>query len=182
MRESLCAIAALLFLFSGPARADMTPLTEDELSSITGHGFSSFTLTQENGIDIARVSLAVRAGTFTEIDSMKLGHYGGGWDENWLGLSMGSDENDLTLGGFYLEAQFVDINDASARQLKRVTIGWQSVTGTISADFNSFTGSIQGTEHLRRDLGPTTIQLHDEGISMTLDVAQGISFAIGDPP
>ena len=159
----------------------MTPMTEDELSAITGHGFSSFTLTQENGLDIARMDLDIRATTFTEIDSMKLGYYGGGWDENWLGLSMGSSDNDLTLGGFYFESQFVDINDASTRQLERVTIGWTSVTGTISAEFNSFTGNIQGTEHCRQDLGPTTIHLHDEGFSMTLDVVDGISFAIGCP-
>ena len=101
--------------------------------------------------------------------------------ENWLGFSMGSSDNDLTLGGFYFESQFVDINDASTRQLERVTIGWTSVTGTISVEFNSFTGNIQGTEHYRQDLGPTTIHLHDEGFSMTLDVVDGISFAIGGP-
>lgn len=177
-----CAVVALLLLLSSPARPEMTPMTEEELSAVTGHGFSSFTLTQENGLDIARMDLDIRAGTFTEIDSMRLGHYGGGWDESWLGLSMGSGENDLTLGGFYFEAQFVDINNASTRELRRVTLGWQSVTGTISAEFNSFTGSIQGIEHHRQDLGPTTIHLHQEGFSMTLDVADGISFAIGDPP
>jgi hypothetical protein len=62
-----------------------------------------------------------------------------------------------------------------------VTIGWASVTGTISASFNSFSGTIQGTDHHRQDLGLTTIHLHDEGFSMTLDVVDGISFAIGDP-
>jgi hypothetical protein len=55
------------------------------------------------------------------------------------------------------------------------------VTGTISASFNSFSGTIQGTDHHRQDLGLTTIPLHDEGFSMTLDVVDGISFAIGDP-
>lgn len=176
------AAAVVLTLLCGQARSELAPMTEEELSSITGHGFSSFTLTQEGGLDVARMELDIRAATFTEIDSMKLGHYGGGWDENWLGLSMGSTENDLTLGGFYFESQFTDINDASTRQLKRVTIGWTSVTGTISATFNSFTGSIQGTEHQRQDLGPTTIHLHEEGFSMTLDVLEGISFAIGGPP
>ena len=175
------ACAAVCVLLPPPAGADMTRMTEEELSAVTGHGFSSFTLTQDNGVDIARMDLNMRAETFTEIDSMKLGYYGGGWDENWLGLSMGSSENDLILGGFYFEAQFVDIDDPSNRQLKEVTIGWRSVTGTITAEFNSFTGTIQGTEHVRQDLGPTTVQLHDEGFSMTLDVAQGISFSIGDP-
>jgi hypothetical protein len=182
LRNSLgFALAAAFFLLPALAGADMTPMTDDELSSVTGHGFSSFTLTQENGLDIARMDLDIRARTFTEIDSMKLGYYAGGWDENWLGFSMGSSENDLTLGGFYFESQFVDIDDASTRQLKRVTIGWASVTGTISASFSSFSGNIQGTDHYRQDLGLTTIHLHDEGFSMTLDVVDGISFAIGDP-
>ncbi len=178
----LVLACALCVLPARPAGADMTAMTDEELSAVTGHGFSSFTLTQENGIDLARVDLNMRAETFTEIDSMKLGYYGGGWDENWLGLSMGSNENDLVLGGFYFEAQFVDLDDPSNRQLKEVTIGWTSVTGTITAEFNSFTGTIQGTEHVRQDLGLTTVQLHDEGFSMTLDVARGISFSIGDPP
>ncbi len=93
------ACAAVCVLLPPPAGADMTRMTEEELSAVTGHGFSSFTLTQDNGVDIARMDLNMRAETFTEIDSMKLGYYGGGWDENWLGLSMGSSENDLILGG-----------------------------------------------------------------------------------
>jgi len=177
-----CAFVALLFLLPGLTWAEMTPMTDEELSAISGHGFTRFTLTQENGLDVARMDINFRAGTFTEIESMKMGYYDGGWDESWLGVSMGSSANDLALGGFYFEAQFIDINDASTRQLQRVTIGWQSVTGTVAADFSSFTGHIRGAEHDRQDLGPTTIHLNDERFSMTLDVVSGISFAIGNPP
>lgn len=86
----------------------MNRLDDGELSAITGHGFSSFSVTHENGLDIVRMNLDIRANTFTEIDSLKMGHYdngaGAGWDQNWLGTDMGEDANHLNLSGFFMEA------------------------------------------------------------------------------
>jgi hypothetical protein len=70
----------------------MDRLEDAELAAITGHGFSSFSVTQENGLDIARMNLEIRATTFTEIASLKMGHYdrgaGFGWDQEWQGTSL----------------------------------------------------------------------------------------------
>ncbi len=46
----------------------MDLLNDDALSKITGHGFSSFSVTHENGLNIARMNPDIRATTFTETE------------------------------------------------------------------------------------------------------------------
>lgn len=178
-----------LFIFSSiitPSYAQMDRLDDGELSAITGHGFSSFSVTHENGLDIARMNLDLRATTFTEIDSLKMGHYdngaGAGWDQNWISTDLGEEVNHLSLSGFFMEAQFTNLDDAGSRRIESITFGYQSVSGTISTDLQSFSGTIQGAAYDRENLGETTITLDDEVLAFTLDVSEGIQFQIGDAP
>ena len=180
----LCGSLLVLLLAPAPLSAQMARLADDELAAVTGHGFSSFSVTQENGLDIARMNLDIRATTFTEIDSLKMGHWdkgaGTGWDQNWLGTDLGEDADHLSLSGFFMEARFTDLDNADTRQLTGITFGYRSVTGTISADLQSFSGTIQGVAHDRANLGETTVTLNDEVLAFTLDVSTGIAFRIGD--
>lgn len=178
-----------LFFFSvtaTPLHAEMDLLDDDALSKITGHGFSSFSVTHENGLDIARMNLDIRATTFTEIDSIKMGHYdngaGAGWDQNWISTDLGENANHLSLSGFFMEAQFTDLDDAGSRRIESITFGYQSVSGTISTDLQSFSGTIQGAAYDRENLGETVITLGNEVLAFTLDVSEGIRFQIGDAP
>jgi hypothetical protein len=194
-RSASAALPYVIFLFvclwglvwpPAPASAQMVRLADDELAAITGHGFSSFSVTQENGLDIARLNLDIRAATFTEIDSLKMGYYdrgaGSGWDQNWLATDLGENANHLNLSGFFMEARFTNLDDAGSRQLAGVTFGYQSVTGTISTNLQSFSGTIQGVAYDRENLGDTTITLNGEVVAFTLDVSEGIRFQIGDDP
>jgi hypothetical protein len=175
-----------LFCLPAPLPAQMVRLEDDELAGITGHGFSSFSVTQENGLDIARLNLDIRATTFTEIDSLKMGYYdrgaGSGWDQNWLATDLGQDANHLSLSGFFMEARFTDLDDPGSRQLSGVTFGYQSATGTISTNLQSFSGTIQGVAYHRENLGDTVITLNDEVLAFTLDMSEGIRFQIGNDP
>lgn len=122
---------------------EMAAMTDDELAAITGHGFSDFSLTLASGtgeFDIARVDLNLQASTYATMDSLKMGYWnngGDGWDQNWLGVSVGSQSTDMVLNGFVLQAEFVNVNDAATRELKSITMGFQSATGTLSANFAS---------------------------------------------
>jgi len=170
----------VFFLLPLGASARMRVMTNTELANVTGSGFSQFTLV--NGVALAQFD--IRASTWTEIDSMKLGNYNdgssSGWDQDWSGVSMGSQDTDLVMQGFYLKASFSNIDDPATRKFNSVTIGWENVTGTITADFSSYSGYLQGTTYSRADLGTRTITLNNEPISITIDVAKGIQVSMGN--
>ena len=134
-------ILALSFLcLPSFGTCEMAAMTDDELAQVTGYGFSEFTLTNADGLDIARIDLNLQASTYATMDSLKMGYWDNGsqgWDQNWLGVSIGSDSTDMVLSGFVLQAKFVNVNDAATRELKSITMGFQSATGTLSANFAS---------------------------------------------
>lgn len=154
-------IVALLFI-SMPAYA-FTEMSDSELSEVTGAGFSSFSL--EN--DIVKAYFNIEARTFTEISSVKMGYYdngsGFGWDQDWTNVSLGSSTEDLVCKGIYIEAKFTNLTDPNTRSLDYIRIGTPSMTGPITADFNSFSGHIENptdgvlVDGQRLNLGRNTI-------------------------
>lgn len=180
-----CLLSVLLFLgvFPGsPARAEMHLLEDKALSDVTASGFSQFTLTR-GAVDIARIDLNLAVSTYTEAQSLQMGYWDNGsgrnWDQNWQTLALGSQANDLVLNGFVLETTFNDISDPANRTLQSITMGFSDVTGTISADLTSFTGTIKGVAHERANLGVTSITLANQPFLVTLEVDDGVSFKIG---
>ncbi len=121
----------------------MVQMNDNELSDVTAAGFSSFTMTD----NVTRAYLNIQAQTFTQIDSLKMGYYNNGtslgWDEAWTNVSLGSPTQDLVCNGVYIEANFTNITDNTARTLNSLRVGSPSMTGPISADFNSFSGRIE---------------------------------------
>jgi len=143
LRHAMWALVFILGLLALPAGgySQMSVMNDVELSHITGHGFTDFSLTTANGLDVARINLNMQAATYATMDSMKIGHWdagsGTGWDQDWLGVSMGSESTDMILNDFILQAEFTNIDDPAARELKSLTIGYQSVTGELSGNFSS---------------------------------------------
>jgi hypothetical protein len=121
------------------SNCSMVQMNDDELSSVTAAGFSSFNLTG----NVTNAYFNVEAQTFTEIQSLKMGYYNNGWDEDWTGVSLGSSTEALTCKGLYIEASFSDITSSTARTLNSIKVGTPSMTGPISATFNSFSGRIE---------------------------------------
>lgn len=144
-RRILVPIILVLSLFFLPSlgTCEMAAMTDEELAAITGHGFSEFSLTNVGELDIARIDLNLQASTYATMDSLKMGYWDNNesgtaaWDQNWLGVSIGSDSTDMVLSGFVLQAEFTDIDNAAIRELKSITVGFQSATGTLSANFAS---------------------------------------------
>lgn len=177
---SLCILFLVLGVMTEKTSAKMSIMTDQELSEITGHGFSDFSLTQENGLDVARMNFNIQASTYAQIAAMQMGHYDGGWDQNWVNVDMGSQSVDLVCNDFFFEARFENISDSAMRQFKGITVGYRNVTGAITAQLNAFTGSIQGVGHQRADLGNTTINLSNEAFFINIDADTGITFQIGN--
>lgn len=174
-----------LFLMAAltvPAFAEMAVMPDCELAKVTAAGFSKFTLTR-GALDQARLDLNLNVSTYTTVDAMQLGYWdngsGQGWDQNWQNLSLGDIGKDLVLKEFVLQANFTDIDTPSSRNLQSITMGFNNVTGTISTDIGTFTGTIKGTAHHREKLGPMVISLANEPFLVTLEVENGVSFKIG---
>jgi len=171
-----------LCLLASPLHAWMWEVGDEQLSEVTGEGFSSFTLTDDGaGGSTARAYFNITASTFTEIESLKMGYYDNGtslgWDQDWTGVSLGSPSEDLVCRGLYIQAGFSNITDPGTRQLNYLKVGTPSMTGPITATFNSLTGSITNagvtTTYSRDNLGLRTIYSNGGEFSVTVTGTNG---------
>jgi hypothetical protein len=175
-------VALLMALIPAVSEAGMTMLTDSELQEVSSQGFSSFTLNDlGGGLTAARAQFDIKASTYTQIDSLKLGYYNDGtttgWDEDWTAVSLGSEAQDLVVSGIYLEAVFNNIDDPATRSLKGIKFGTPDMTGAIAATFNSFSGDIAaGSPISGHRVAPTftSISFTNTGcyISLAVDGAQ----------
>lgn len=140
---SVCAriTAAILMLLAAgalrPARADLRAMSASQMADITGTGFSNFAI---DG-DTVRADFDIAARTYTEIESLKMGYWdkggGLGWDQDWTGVAMGGEAQDMSLRGFFIEATFANLADPVNRKLTGVFFGFRQASGDLTADFNS---------------------------------------------
>jgi len=137
-------IVFVLLILPCNGLAQMREMNDAELSMVYATGL--------------RVKCDVSIETYTTIDALRMGHYNGGWDENWRGVSLGKSTTGfgliprpLTCNGLYLD---LATEDGSLKEIKMGT----TMTGTISADsFDSFSGEIAGVQYSRADLGSKKI-------------------------
>lgn len=187
MRSWISLITLIMLLvWAMPVHAFMLSVSDEELSEITGEGFSSFELINvNNNIDLARIDFNITTSTYTQIDSLKMGYYdngsGLGWDQDWTDVSLGSPTEDLVCKGIYFEARFMNIADSAARRLEYVKIGSPDMTGPITATFNSFSGTIENptdgvlVDGTRLNLGTRTVYSNHGEFSVTLQRDAGWS-------
>jgi len=144
-------IALFLMLGLGAAQGQMNLISDEDLATVYGAGFSSFTLVG----GISRADFNINTSTYTEIDSVKLGYYddgtnndygfganGEGWDEDWTNVKLGTSTQDLVCKGLYIEAKFTNISNPATRALEYIRVGTPDMTGDITANFNRFSGYI----------------------------------------
>jgi hypothetical protein len=181
-------LAGAAILFPSLCGAGMHELSDGDMAVVYAQGFSNFSLTTDSsGISTANMTFAnTTISTWTEIRSMKMGYYGTplGWDQDWTTVSLGTSGTDLVVKGVYIQSEFSDITINGTRQLNYFRIGATSLTGTITADFNSFSGTILGTTAIpynRSNLGVAATITSDgsSGFNLTLDKNSGFSFNFG---
>lgn len=134
-------IGAAWAVFTVAPAAAMERMAEAEMDEIVAGSFSAFTLVDST----ASIRLNINAETFAEIDEFRAGYFddgtGEGWDQHWLDVMMGTgtgDEERFRLSGFLFEARFDDL-ESENRQLVSMKIGFETVSGDLSADFQSLT-------------------------------------------
>jgi len=173
-------VLVLLCSLDSIAAGKMSLLSDNELSEISGHGFSNFSLTG----NMALIELNLQTATFTEIDSLNMGYYDNGssigWDQNWNQVALGSDSQDMVLNDFIFQAEFSDISDSGTRRLLSMQIGFNDVSGQLNADFQSLS-ILSG---LSRDVpGQATFHFDHDRMVLIISaqgVNQGIWFDFGN--
>lgn len=120
----------------GNVSAELTALSKTEMKEATGQqGMTNYSVEG----NIARLFVDVHIETAGTIDSIKTGHYSGGWDNDFTGVTIGSDANPVTVDGMVFIADFDNIN-SSNRSLQTVVMGTNRIQGSVSATMNSYTG------------------------------------------
>ena len=167
-------MAWVAFLPASLYGAGLNELTDSEMADVYAYGFSTFTRDDVTGLvraDFQGMDLR----TWTEISSLKTGYYNNGtttgWDNDWTNVSLGSSGADLVAKGLYVEMGFSNINDPGTRKLEYLRIGTNDLTGTISANFNSFSGTVDNgvTNMSRANLGAASISSTNSGFFISLE-------------
>lgn len=192
-----------LLLLAAPVSA-MQPMAEAEMDQVSAqYGFSEFVIDNTN----AQVRLNIDGEIYAEID-----RFGGNYDnsdltqpadQDWYGVRLGERTSDdplefdpLVFKEFFLEAQFEEPVGTAQNKLHYLKMGFNDVTGQISADvaradnppvgaegFNSFSGyyndPTNGREqHYRATLGNGYFTFTNDRAHMVLD-ARGLFEAGG---
>jgi len=184
----LILITLTLIVLPSPALCELKSLDDDGLSEVYAEGFAEFQINDlGGGLTETYALFNIRADTYTEVDSLKLGYHNEydykdptpayAWDEDWVNVQIGKIETgslsddagfydpteDFIAEGLYLRAEFTNINNSATRQLKTFAFGVKHAQGDIKAVFNQFSGTINdgagAPEYNGHDLnlGPMTI-------------------------
>jgi hypothetical protein len=188
-------IFILFSFFSHPAFA-LEELSREKMKQTTGQrALTNFSTNDTT----TRMFFNTHIETFTEIESIKLGYFERdntpGWDQNWRNMSFGTQDTNLTIDGLIIKADFDNLNSGEP-VLKRFIIGSNMLNGTISGDFDSFTGTynpaLEGgqaqyaDEYVRQNLGNKTFTFNSseqgQGFFLILSpeaAKQGIHAVLG---
>jgi hypothetical protein len=137
---NILIILALICLLTDSSFA-LEALSKEKMKETIGQrALTDFSTTDTT----TRLFLNTHIETFTEIESIKLGYFErnglNGWDQDWTNMSFGTQQTNLTIDGLIIKADFDDLN-SSEPVLKRFIIGSNMLNGTVSGNFNSFTGT-----------------------------------------
>jgi hypothetical protein len=134
-------IIFLLFCIFTDTSFSLEALSKEKMKTTTGQ--RALTDISTSG-DTTRLFLNTHIETFTEVESLKLAYFERngtmGWDQNWNNLSIGNQDTNLTIDGLVIKADFVNL-ESSEPVLKRFIIGSNMLNGSISGNFDSFTGT-----------------------------------------
>jgi len=195
----------LPFILPASGFCELKAMNDDELLDVyAAAGFATFTIEDssitESGYDEAKAWFNIRAYTYTEIDSLKLGYHdeydykdptpGFNWDEDWVDVQIGKIESgsanddagfldpteDFYARGFYFTAAFTDIDTPATRELKTVKFGFDYVQGDIKANFLSYSGTIDDSNNNTPEYNGHRLNLGPVTITADpLDLGHGVA-------
>jgi hypothetical protein len=147
------ALAALGLFLCGTASAQMKPMSDTELSTVTGQGLFTVSNSSYSGFDFTRIGLDADVTLNANLSNLRLGQYayaqrnGTGADIDIgtlnFGRSDGTAANRLVqITNPYFE--FVYQNDVSSgqRQIVGMRLGFDGIAGDIGTKIASLSGSV----------------------------------------
>lgn len=170
----LLAIALVALLSMGPARAQMRPLSEQELSATSGQGFLILNNSSYNGLDFTRIALGADINLNANYQNIRLGEYnyaarnGTGADIDMPLLQFGrSDATDaqrlIQITNPYLEIVYRNAADPATREVIGFRFGFDGIAGDIGMTLKTLSGSMRvdggtaGVLDSRNDVPPTGV-------------------------
>src|SRR5881398_1857205 len=147
------ALAALGLVLSGAASAQMKPLSDAELSTVSGQGLFTVSNSSYNGFDFTRIGLDADVTLNARLSNIRLGQYtyaqrnGTGADIDISTLNFGRSDGTaanrlVQITNPYFE--FVYQNDAGSgqRQIVGMRLGFDSIAGDIGTRIAALSGSV----------------------------------------
>lgn len=141
-------------LWGGAAAAQMRPLSEKELASVSGQGLFAVSNTSLNGFDFTRISLDADLTLNANLARLRLGEYqygprnGGGADLDIGALQFGrSDAGDakrlVQISNPYFEFVYRDTALAGQREVVGMRLGFDSIAGDIGLRIATLSGALR---------------------------------------
>ncbi|KQW88610.1 hypothetical protein ASC94_24730 [Massilia sp. Root418] len=152
-RAAALLLASSVFL-ALDCRAQMQPLTEDELSRTRGQGLIAMSNTSLGGYDFSRIALDADVTLSANFRTMRLGEYsyaarnGLGADIDMpllqFGRSDGTDAQRLVrITNPYMEFVYKPNVDGGAREVVGMRFGFDGISGDVGLKINSLSGSLR---------------------------------------
>lgn len=136
-------------LYASVSYADLTPLSDDQLSQSTGQAFLQIDRTSQGSNDFTRFTFGMDVETSLNADLVELGNYvrdgNAGADIRINDFALGSVNSDGSLNPFsikdpFFELAFEDVN--GKEELVGVRLGFGEALGKLSGNIESLSGNI----------------------------------------
>ncbi|NRR33258.1 hypothetical protein HSX11_24085 [Oxalobacteraceae bacterium] len=149
----LCQTSLLLAasLMAHSASAQLTPLSEDEMSSTRGQGILAISNSNYNGFDFTRVALDADIAMSANFRNLRLGEYSyngrAGMDIDMpllqFGRSDGTEAQRLVqIGNPYFEFVYKNAADSTGREVVGMRFGFDAISGDVGLKLNTLSGSM----------------------------------------
>lgn len=140
----------LLFIFIPPLlQAQLVPIDERELSSMTGQAFMNIDTSSANGLDFTKLTLGLDVKTLLTSDMLEVGNYTRdgtpGSDIKINDFALGSIDSNGDIVPFEIKDPFIELafEDVNGKQnLVGVRLGFGGASGKLSGDIESLTGNV----------------------------------------
>lgn len=135
----------LVLLFSSNTNAQLIPIDEGELSTMTGQAFINLDRSSSGGLDFTKVSLGLDVKTSLNSSLLDIGNYDNGSDIRIKDFALGNIEADGSITPFEIRDPFIELafeNNGSEQNLVGVRLGFGGAKGALSGTIESLTGNI----------------------------------------
>jgi hypothetical protein len=148
------ALAALGLLAAGNASAQMRPLSDSEMSTVSGQGLFTVSNSSYQGFDFTRIALDADVTLNANLANMRLGEYsygprnGSGADLDISALRFGrSDAGDarrlVQITNPYFEFVYRNIGSTGQREVIGMRLGFDGIAGDIGMKIATLSGAMR---------------------------------------